>query len=146
MQPSAPRTRHQARLGRLTLAHIRMLLVGAALLAACASDPLVPDDPGRAGDGKLADALEFVRDAHGLPALAGMIVHQGGVIEMAAVGTRAADGPELVTADDLWHIGSITKAMTATVVARLAEQGELSWSTTVSQALPEHSPPSGLPR
>jgi CubicO group peptidase (beta-lactamase class C family) len=113
------------------------LLVVVALLMACGSDPIIPDEPGRAGDGKLAEALEFVRDAHDLPALAGMIVHKGGIVEVAAVGTRVAAGSELVTVDDLWHIGSITKSMTATVVARLVERGELSWSTTVSQALPD---------
>jgi CubicO group peptidase (beta-lactamase class C family) len=118
-------------------AQLLTLLVGVALLPACGSDPVVPDNSGRAGDGTLAEALEFVRDAYDLPALAGMIVHKDLVVEMAAVGTRAAGGPEPVTVDDLWHIGSITKGMTATAVARLVERGALSWSTTVSQALPE---------
>jgi CubicO group peptidase (beta-lactamase class C family) len=111
--------------------------VGAALLAACGSDPVVPDTPGRAGDGELAEALEFVRDAHDLPALAGMIIHGGGIIEMAAVGAREAGGSEPVGVEDLWHLGSITKSMTATVVARLEAEGLLSWSTTVSEALPD---------
>ena len=86
-------------LGLPRRAQLLTLLVGIGLLTACGSDPLVPDDPGRAGDGTLAEALEFVRNAHGLPALAGMMVHQGLVVEMAAVGTRAAGGPEAVTVD-----------------------------------------------
>ena len=134
---SDPRTRRRVGLGRLRSPQFLTLLVGVALLPACGSDSVVPEDPGRAGDGTLAEALEFVRDAQGLPALAGVMVHQGRVVEMAAVGSRAAGGPEPVTVDDLWHIGSITKAMTATVVARLAERGALSWNTTVSQALPD---------
>ena len=113
-----------------------MALVLVVLFPACGDDPVVPDDPGRAGDGTLAETLEFVRAAYDLPALAAMMVHQGRVIEMAAVGMRADGSPEPVTENDLWHVGSITKAMTATVVARLAERGVLSWSTTVSQALP----------
>ncbi len=137
MNPSEQGTRRRAGQSRPRPALLLPLLAGVALLAACGSDPVLPDDSGRAGDGTLEAALEFVREAYGLPALAGMIVHRDRLIEMAAVGTRAADGPEPVTVDDLWHIGSITKSMTATVVARLAERGALSWSTSVSQALPE---------
>jgi len=85
----------------------------------------------------LADVLEFVRQAHGIPALGAVMVHQGRVIEMAAVGERVDGGSEAVTSDDRWHIGSLTKAMTATVVARLAERGELSWNTTAAEALPD---------
>ncbi len=123
-----------------TMGVCTVLLVGATSLVACGSDPLVPDDPGAAGDGSLGEALEFVRAAHDLPALAGMIVREGGIVETAAVGTRVAGGSEQVTTDDLWHIGSITKSMTSTVVARLAEEGLLPWSTTVSQALPDLVP------
>jgi CubicO group peptidase (beta-lactamase class C family) len=108
-----------------------------ALLVSCGSDPAVPDQTGRAGDGTLADALEFVRQAHGIPALGAVMVHQGRVIEMAAVGVRVDGRSEAVTSDDRWHIGSLTKAMTATVVARLAERGELSWNITVAEALPD---------
>ena len=83
---------------RMGPALLPTLLVGAAVLHACGGGPVLPDDPGRAGDGTLAEALEFVRNTHGLPALAAVMVHQGGVVEMAAVGMRAAGGPEPVTA------------------------------------------------
>lgn len=137
MNPSEQGTHRRAGPSGPRPARLLALIAGVALLASCGSHPVLPDDSGRAGDGTLAAALEFVRDAYGLPALAGMIVHRDRLIEMAAVGTRVAGGPEPVTVDDLWHIGSITKAMTATVVVRLAEREALSWSTSVSQALPE---------
>ncbi len=38
--------------------------------------------------------------------------------------------------DTLWHIGSIGKSITASVIARLIEQGKLDWNTTVGAALP----------
>jgi len=136
MHPSDLSTHRRGPLRRKKLVWLAALLL-AALSPACGSDPVVPDEPGRAGDGMLAETLEFVRAAHDLPALAAMMVHQGRVIEMAAVGMRVNGGSEPVTPNDLWHIGSITKAMTATVVARLAERGVLSWNTTVSQALPD---------
>jgi len=45
-----------------------------------------------------------------------------------------------VEPEDIWHIGSDTKAMTATLVARLAEQGRLSWDDTVADHLGDAAP------
>jgi CubicO group peptidase (beta-lactamase class C family) len=41
-----------------------------------------------------------------------------------------------VTGGDRWHIGSCTKAMTATLIAALVEDGTLSWDTTIGDAFP----------
>jgi CubicO group peptidase (beta-lactamase class C family) len=54
-----------------------------------------------------------------------------------AVGSRRAGRGEAVTPDDLWHLGSCTKAMTATLAARLVEQGKLKWTTTLAETFPE---------
>jgi len=108
-----------------------------ALLVGCVTD-VDSDQPfGSAGDGTLGEVLESFRSQNGLPALAGMIVHQGRVVEMAAVGVRRAGFPDAIRVTDLWHLESITKSMTSTLVARLVEQGIVSWGTTVSQALPD---------
>ncbi len=56
-------------------------------------------------------------------------------VEIAVAGVRAVGSPEAVEVDDLWHIGSDTKSMTATLVARLVEQGVLSWDDTVEDHL-----------
>ncbi len=92
---------------------------------------------GVAGDGQLEAALEVVRENRGIPALAAALVYEGEVIETGAVGLQAAGSPEAVTTGDLWHIGSLTKAMTATLAARLVEQGEIAWSTTVGDVFPD---------
>jgi CubicO group peptidase (beta-lactamase class C family) len=42
-----------------------------------------------------------------------------------------------VTVDDRFHIGSNTKAMTATMLAALVEDGTLDWDTTPLAAMPE---------
>jgi D-alanyl-D-alanine carboxypeptidase len=60
-----------------------------------------------------------------------------GTVELAATGLRAAGFPERVTTNDQWHLGSITKPMTATVAARLVEKGHITWDTTIAQAVPE---------
>ena len=39
--------------------------------------------------------------------------------------------------NDSWHIGSLTKSFTATLTAILVEQGQLSWSTSISDVFEE---------
>lgn len=58
-----------------------------------------------------------------------------GQIEIAARGLRAKGQPDAVTPDDLWHIGSDAKSMTATLVARLAERGVIHWDDTLGDIL-----------
>lgn len=50
-------------------------------------------------------------------------------------GKRASTADAAVTQNDKWHLGSITKNMTATMIARLVDQGLLSWNTTVGSVL-----------
>src|SRR6185295_15704927 len=52
-----------------------------------------------------------------------------------ADGVRELGRPEAVTAGDKWHIGSMSKAMTATLVARCVEAGVVSWEDTVAGVL-----------
>lgn len=73
----------------------------------------------------------------GLPALGGAIVTSSGIEAIGAVGVRAWGERAAVTSDDRWHIGSCTKAMTATLAARLIERGALDWSTTVGSVFPD---------
>jgi CubicO group peptidase (beta-lactamase class C family) len=86
---------------------------------------------------RLGTLLEEVRAAHDLPALGGAIVQGGEIVELGVAGVRAAGSSEKVTVDDLWHLGSCTKAMTATLAARLVEKGKLKFETTVGEAFPK---------
>ncbi|HKC65169.1 MAG TPA: serine hydrolase domain-containing protein, partial [Pyrinomonadaceae bacterium] len=72
-----------------------------------------------------------------LPALAGAIVTSRGLVEIGAIGVRKAGTNVPVTTDDLWHLGSDTKAMTAVVIGWLVERGKLNWETTIAQVFPE---------
>ncbi len=56
---------------------------------------------------------------------------------MAAVGVRRAGTTIPVTPDDLWHIGSDTKAMTATLAGTFVAEGKLSWDDKVVSFFPE---------
>ncbi len=90
------------------------------------------------GDPAVVKLLEPIRTAHHLPALGAALVTTDGLATSAVTGVRKAGGPA-VTIDDLWHLGSDTKAMTATVIASLVEKGTLSWTTTIGTAFPDQA-------
>jgi len=85
----------------------------------------------------LAQMLETIRAKHKLPALAAAVVVDGKIVVTNAVGFRKHGDPERVTAEDRFHLGSVTKSMTATVAAMLVERGKLTWTTTIGAALPK---------
>lgn len=81
--------------------------------------------------------LEPLRKKHRLPALAGAIVAGGRLTAIGAVGHRRFGDETPVTIDDRWHIGSCTKAMTATLVGTFVDEGRLSWQTTLAEGFPD---------
>lgn len=83
----------------------------------------------------LADLLTKIRQDAGIPGIAAAIVQNGRIVDMAAVGLRAAGTDDSVSVDDRWHIGSVTKSMTAVVVGAVVESGRLSWDTTIEDVL-----------
>jgi CubicO group peptidase (beta-lactamase class C family) len=99
----------------------------------------VAEDPPRpiAADQQINDLLEPIRKKHDLPALAGAIVNNKGLVAVGAVGVRKRDTESAVTVEDKFHIGSDTKAMTATLIARLVEAGKLDWDTPLEKYFPD---------
>ncbi len=127
---------------------MRAMVLGFGLLAlaACADNKTTTPD---AREGGLPDAptgnlepdgletiLEPLRAAGNLPALAAAVTSGERLLAIGAVGVRKLGDPTPVTRDDLWHLGSETKAMTAMLVAILVGDGTLGWDTTIAQALP----------
>lgn len=98
---------------------------------------LAAQDPPRSEPGGLRDLLEPVRERHGVPALGAAVLRGGRLEALAVCGVRRHGHEAVVTDDDRWHLGSCTKAMTATLLALQVEAGKLSWSTTVAAALPD---------
>jgi CubicO group peptidase (beta-lactamase class C family) len=88
----------------------------------------------------LAPVLEPLRADARVPALAAVEVHAGAVTALGATGLRAQGSDAPVTTADRWHLGSCTKAMTATLCARLVERGLLDWDTTLADAFPDLAP------
>lgn len=91
---------------------------------------------GQVADGNLKEIINYIRIDAGLPAMAAIVIVDGAVIEKASDGLRSIDSTIQVTDEDKWHIGSITKSMSATLAAKLVEQGVISWDTTISDIYP----------
>lgn len=81
--------------------------------------------------------LAPIIEKHDVPGMVAGIVVGDRLVAAGAAGVRARGEPELVTLDDRFHIGSCTKAMTATVCAVLVERGTLRWDTTLAEAFPD---------
>ncbi|MCX6085560.1 MAG: serine hydrolase [Caldiserica bacterium] len=77
-----------------------------------------------------------LRETYHLPALELCVIDADGIVEVASDGVRKAGGTDTVTLQDLFHLGSMTKAMTATMLATLVKEGKLSWDMTLAQAFP----------
>jgi len=87
----------------------------------------------------LNSLLDPILKKYDLPGLAAAIVTSKGLSAVGAVGVRKYGTDTPVTIDDQFHLGSDTKAMTATMLATLVEEGKISWNTTLEQVFPELS-------
>lgn len=85
----------------------------------------------------ISTLIEPVLEKHDLPGMVAAVVSGGRIVAIGAAGVRRRGGPERVTVDDRFHIGSCTKAMTATLCAMLVEQRKLTWDTTLEEVFPE---------
>ncbi len=106
----------------------------AAFMLACARGAQAPK-PTSALEQQLAAEVEQVRALHGIPAM-GASVLRGGVATSAVAGVRRVDAPDRVRETDAFHLGSDTKAITASVVARLVDRSLLHWGETLEETLP----------
>jgi CubicO group peptidase (beta-lactamase class C family) len=115
----------------LTLLLVAVLAVGVILAAVPSAtiDSLTPGTPNQ--------PLASILKKHDLPALAVVVVKDGKICDREAVGVRKWGDPTPVTTNDVFHIGSCTKSMTATLTAILIQDGKLRWDTTIAEVFPE---------
>ena len=66
-----------------------------------------------------------------IPGGAALILRGNDVFAAGVAGVRKRGAAEKIELGDRFHLGSCSKAMTATVAARLIDQGKLSWSTNL---------------
>lgn len=106
---------------------IGIVLIGTAVLA----DQVVD----------ISSDLELVRKQNDIPALVGATITSQRLEAIGATGVRKIGAPDKVTVNDQFHLGSDTKAMTATLLAIFVEQGRLSWKDPLEKLLPDLTPP-----
>ena len=85
----------------------------------------------------LEPILERIRVKYALPSIAAVALRDGVVVGVAAVGERAVGSGIAVTTNDAYHLGSMSKSFTATVLGKLVELGKLRWDLRLEEAFPE---------
>ncbi|MFO0831178.1 MAG: serine hydrolase domain-containing protein [Phycisphaerales bacterium] len=121
---------------------VALMLTTAAVLiptrAALAQTPNQAQPQAQPAPLDISDILRKIAQDHPrVPALAAVVIEGDRITMEGVTGVRAAGSPERATLDDQWHLGSCTKAMTATLAAMLVEQGALSWDSNPVQSFPD---------
>ncbi len=88
---------------------------------------------------RLATVLDSLRFALDLPALAGAIVADTGIVDAQAVGCRRYGGRANVTNSDRFHLGSNTKAFTGVLLGTMVDEGLVNWDSTLPSFFPEYA-------
>jgi D-alanyl-D-alanine carboxypeptidase len=98
----------------------------------------MPQHAPSTGDPAIVAVLERARTALSLPGVGARWIGIGAQVRSgeAVVGYRSLATLEPLALDDAFHLGSDTKAMTATLFMVGAERGALSWSATLGEVVP----------
>ncbi len=117
-----------------------------ALLTISACDPRQSETPSRdkAGDtigdvvaDRLDELLQQALSDTGMPAIGIVVANSGGIANLRVMGVRRSDTLDALRKDDPFHIGSVSKPFTATVIGQLVEEGKLKWDSPVAAILPD---------
>jgi CubicO group peptidase (beta-lactamase class C family) len=117
-------------MNRWTILPLLLVLCGAA-------PPVAQKRPARLSNDDLRAILDKARKKHGVPALGAAVVSSKGLQALAVTGTRKRGARAPVQKTDRFHLGSDTKAMTATLIAILVQKKVLSYDLTLGKAFPE---------
>lgn len=90
---------------------------------------------GIAGDGNLSANMDYIIKKYEIPGIAFITLKSGQTLEQMEKGTRIFGQQMSIAENSKWHIGSITKSMTSSLVAILVEKGVLDWETTIGETI-----------
>lgn len=83
-------------------------------------------ETGRASAGRISDTiLEALVDANGVPGMSAALVRNGEIVWVGAAGLRDVERGLPVVPDTTFRLASVSKLITATAAARLAQDGRL---------------------
>lgn len=117
----------------------KFALIYAVLLLLTWSAP-AREDPAISVSSRAADIAAYaeqVRQQWKIPGMSLAVIHGDSTVLVQGFGVKEKGGDDPVTPSTLFHIGSMTKAFTATVIASLVDEGLLSWDDTVKDILPD---------
>lgn len=83
----------------------------------------------------LKQTASTIRDVTKVPALSVAVIVRGELAARATVGYRVVGGQQALDSD-VWHIGSISKSITATLTARLFERKVVLLSSSIADLSP----------
>src|SRR4051794_13211792 len=110
----------------------RGLLVMLVLTGAARAQAVAP----KMTAARIKTILEALQKKHRVPAMAAAVVTPDGIHSWSIVGVRKIGTRIPVEEHDRWHLGSDTKAFTATLLAILAEKGKIDFDVTMAKAFP----------
>lgn len=117
---------------RWRTACVGLVLLGSALGAGCDSDA----EPALDIEGDLPAYLETARESIGAPALAAATLRDGDVTWAGTVGQASLEPAVSATAETVFLVASVSKAVTALVVMTLVEDGTVDLDADISSYLP----------
>lgn len=91
--------------------------------------------PAAASTDDLSPMLANIRTAQNIPGAAAVVMKDGRIVAQGATGVRRLNEAAAITADNRFAVGSVTKRMTAYMVARLVEDGKLSTDLKLGDVL-----------
>jgi CubicO group peptidase (beta-lactamase class C family) len=96
-----------------------------------------PVSTGAAQPQNINDILQPLLNQYQIPSIAAVVISNGQIVAQGAVGERKAGDTTSVMINDQYLLGSCTKAMTATIMGMLVQQGKLNWTSTMGDMFPE---------
>jgi CubicO group peptidase (beta-lactamase class C family) len=81
----------------------------------------------------LHEVIAPIFEAAEIPGGAALVLRGNQIVALGVAGVRKRGSSEAIELDDKFHLGSCAKAMTATLVALLIEEGKLNWTTTLPE-------------
>ena len=86
--------------------------------------------------GNLPELIEATRQRSGVPSIAVAVVQADKTLFAQGFGVREQGKPQPIDADTVFQIASISKPLTASVIATQITQGKVNWDDPVQRHLP----------
>lgn len=125
--------------GQILAAKRRFLPPLTVLLLTCSAVASLQEPRGSAPSVDIQNLVNDERLALKLPGLTAVVVRSDGPPRVHVSGERRIGTGDLIAPADRMHLGSLTKAITATLIGALTEQQGMTFETTIGQTFPELS-------